>query len=210
MLPAELTWITGQAQHRPCWLSGQWSWDTRGCSRIPPASYRAQGERWKANTNFREGSEQDAVWGLCQSPRDGAGGTHLELYPLGRAGKGPLHACPSCCCWPWLLSCSAPTQHQRNQTAALTLFMSHPRGKAVRQTHPAPPTHPRQPLSHYLFKCSSRKRKVMRLGSGSERRRCIMQFSLAAGSERAGGKEGEGSGQGLVQQQDPPQPQLTV
>lgn len=31
----------------------------------------------------------------------------------------------------------------------------------------------------------------MRLGSGSERRRCIMQFSLAAGSERAGGKERE-------------------
>lgn len=26
----------------------------------------------------------------------------------------------------------------------------------------------------------------MRLGSGSERRRCIMQFSLAAGSDRAG------------------------
>lgn len=46
----------------------------------------------------------------------------------------------------------------------------------------------------------------MRLGSGSERRRCIMQFSLAAGSERAGGKEGEGSRQGLLQQQDPPQP----
>lgn len=46
----------------------------------------------------------------------------------------------------------------------------------------------------------------MRLGSGSERRRCIMQFSLAAGSERAGSKEGEGSGQGLVQQQDPPWP----
>lgn len=46
----------------------------------------------------------------------------------------------------------------------------------------------------------------MRLGSGSERRRCIMQFSLAAGSERAAGKEGEGSGQGLGQQQDPPQP----
>lgn len=30
----------------------------------------------------------------------------------------------------------------------------------------------------------------MRLGSGSERRRCIMQFSLAAGSERARDKEG--------------------
>lgn len=28
-------------------------------------------------------------------------------------------------------------------------------------------------------------RKVMRLGSGRERRRCIMQFSLAAGSESA-------------------------
>lgn len=37
----------------------------------------------------------------------------------------------------------------------------------------------------HLFKCSSRKRKVMRLGSGSERSRCIMQFSLAAGSDRA-------------------------
>lgn len=49
---------------------------------------------WKANPNIREGSEQAAVWGICQSPRDGAGGTHLELYPLGGAGKGPLHACP--------------------------------------------------------------------------------------------------------------------
>lgn len=27
----------------------------------------------------------------------------------------------------------------------------------------------------------------MRLGSGSERSRCIMQFSFAAGSDRAGG-----------------------
>lgn len=41
----------------------------------------------------------------------------------------------------------------------------------------------------YLFKCSSRKRKVMRLGSGRERSRCIMQFSLAAGSDRAAGGE---------------------
>lgn len=40
-------------------------------------------------------------------------------------------------------------------------------------------------VSAYLFRCSSRVRKVMRLGSGRERRRCIMQFSLAAGSERA-------------------------
>lgn len=37
----------------------------------------------------------------------------------------------------------------------------------------------------YRLRCSSRVRKVMRLGSGRERRRCIMQFSLAAGSERA-------------------------
>ena len=86
---------------------------------------------------------------------------------------------------------------------ALTLLTSHPHGKAVRQTRPAPPTCAGWPRgsrkpSHYLFKCSSRKRKVMRLGSGSERRRCIMQFSLAAGSERAGDKEGEGSGQRLV------------
>lgn len=85
---------------------------------------------------------------------------------------------------------------------ALTLLTSHPHSKAVRQTHPAPPACARQPPgsrkpSRYLFKCSSRKRKVMRLGSGSERRRCIMQFSLAAGSERAGDKEGEGSGQGV-------------
>lgn len=44
----------------------------------------------------------------------------------------------------------------------------------------------------YRLRCSSRVRKVMRLGSGSERRRCIMQFSLAAGSESAAG-EGETS-----------------
>lgn len=37
----------------------------------------------------------------------------------------------------------------------------------------------------YRLRCSSRVRKVMRLGSGRERRRCIMQFSLAAGSESA-------------------------
>lgn len=37
----------------------------------------------------------------------------------------------------------------------------------------------------YRLRCSSRVRKVMRFGSGNERRRCIMQFSLAAGSERA-------------------------
>lgn len=37
----------------------------------------------------------------------------------------------------------------------------------------------------YRLRCSSRVRKVMRLGSGSERRRCIMQFSLAAGSDSA-------------------------
>lgn len=37
----------------------------------------------------------------------------------------------------------------------------------------------------YRLRCSNRVRKVMRLGSGRERRRCIMQFSLAAGSERA-------------------------
>lgn len=37
----------------------------------------------------------------------------------------------------------------------------------------------------YRLRCSSRVRKVMRLGSGRERRRCIMQFSLAAGSDRA-------------------------
>lgn len=30
----------------------------------------------------------------------------------------------------------------------------------------------------------------MRLGSGRERRRCIMQFSLAVGSESAGDKRG--------------------
>lgn len=42
--------------------------------------------------------------------------------------------------------------------------------------------------AHYLFKCSSRKRKVMRLGSGRVRSRCIMQFSLAAGSDRAVGR----------------------
>jgi len=94
-------------------------------------------------------------------------------------------------------------RHHSNQTAAQTLLTSHPHGKAARQTHPAPPACAAQPAgshkpSHYLFKCSSRKRKVMRLGSGRERRRCIMQFSLAAGSERAGDKEGEGSGQGLV------------
>lgn len=45
-------------------------------------------------------------------------------------------------------------------------------------------------VTGYRLRCSSRVRKVMRLGSGSERRRCIMQFSLAAGSERAAG-EGE-------------------
>lgn len=39
----------------------------------------------------------------------------------------------------------------------------------------------------YRLRCSSRVRKVMRLGSGSERSRCIMQFSFAAGSDRAGG-----------------------
>lgn len=37
----------------------------------------------------------------------------------------------------------------------------------------------------YRLRWSSRVRKVMRFGSGKERRRCIMQFSLAAGSERA-------------------------
>lgn len=52
---------------------------------------------------------------------------------------------------------------------------------------------------HYLFKCSSRKRKVMRLGSGRERSRCIMQFSLAAGSDRAVGREGAGAGLGSGQ-----------
>lgn len=40
-------------------------------------------------------------------------------------------------------------------------------------------------MSLYRLRCSSRVRKVMRLGSGRERRRCIMQFSLAAGSESA-------------------------
>lgn len=44
----------------------------------------------------------------------------------------------------------------------------------------------------YRLRCSSRVRKVMRLGSGSERSRCIMQFSLAAGSESAAG-DGERS-----------------
>ena len=50
--------------------------------------------------------------------------------------------------------------------------------------------------ARYLFKCSSRKRKVMRLGSGRERSRCIMQFSLAAGSDRAAGTRGVGVGLG--------------
>lgn len=40
-------------------------------------------------------------------------------------------------------------------------------------------------MSVYRLRWSSSVRKVMMLGSGSERRRCIMQFSLAAGSERA-------------------------
>lgn len=134
-------------------------------------------------------------------------------------GKDHFMPAPSYCCWPWLLPCSAPAQNHVppvwDQPAAVqapqesnssSLFVSHPHGQAAEQTRPAPPTHPRQPPSRYLFKCSSRKRKVMRLGSGSERRRCIMQFSLAAGSERAAGKEGEGSGRDLVQQQDPPRP----
>lgn len=43
----------------------------------------------------------------------------------------------------------------------------------------------------YRLRCSSRVRKVMRLGSGRERRRCIMQFSLAAGSESAARRERE-------------------
>lgn len=34
----------------------------------------------------------------------------------------------------------------------------------------------------------------MRLGSGRERSRCIMQFSLAAGSDRAVGRDGLGRG----------------
>lgn len=53
--------------------------------------------------------------------------------------------------------------------------------------HPGSLPHPTGTV-HYLFKCSSRKRKVMRLGSGRERSRCIMQFSLAAGSDRAVGR----------------------
>lgn len=40
----------------------------------------------------------------------------------------------------------------------------------------------------YLLRCSSKVRKVIRLGSGRERSRCIMQFSLAAGSDRAAKK----------------------
>lgn len=58
----------------------------------------------------------------------------------------------------------------------------------------APGSSPDWALAHYLFKCSSRKRKVMRLGSGRVRSRCIMQFSLAAGSDRAGGRAGEAGG----------------
>ena len=61
---------------------------------------------------------------------------------------------------------------------------------------PRPPGGLGRAPARYLFKCSSRKRKVMRLGSGRERSRCIMQFSLAAGSDRAAGHEGEG-GAGL-------------
>lgn len=34
------------------------------------------------------------------------------------------------------------------------------------------------------------------MGSGRERSRCIMQFSLAAGSDRAAGREGAGAGLG--------------
>lgn len=71
-------------------------------------------------------------------------------------------------------------------------------GMCPAQLEPAPPPPPglgRAP-AHYLFKCSSRNRKVMRLGSGRERSRCIMQFSLAAGSDRAAGTRGVGVGLG--------------
>ena len=62
---------------------------------------------------------------------------------------------------------------------------------------PAPPgPRPQWGPVLYLFKCSSRKRKVMRLGSGRERSRCIMQFSLAAGSDRAVGRDGAREGLG--------------
>lgn len=70
-----------------------------------------------------------------------------------------------------------------------------PRACVLPSWSPSPPHSPggwgRAP-SRYLFKCSSRKRKVMRLGSGRERSRCIMQFSLAAGSDRAVGTQGAG------------------
>lgn len=166
----------------------------------------------KANTDIREGSEQAAAWGICQSPRDGADGTQLELYPLGQAGKGPLHACPCCIApaqqhLPPVCDQSAAVQvPQESNSSSNSVHVPSPQQSS--EADPSCTSHPPQaaPEPHYLFKCSSRKRKVMRLGSGSERRRCIMQFSLAAGSERAAGKEGEGSGQGVGQQQDPPQP----
>lgn len=191
--------------------------------RIPSASYGAHGEElWEANTNINQRNSHVSGPSLENVVKPGETGQVGHTWGctfLEGLGKGHSGACPtqSHWCWPQLLSTAplctstAPSAsgsgsahgHHRNQTTALTPLISHPHGKATRQPRPAPPTCTRQPPgsrkpSPYLFKCSSRKRKVMRLGSGSERRRCIMQFSLAAGSERAGDKEGEGSGPGLV------------
>lgn len=137
-------------------------------------------------------------------PREAELGSPLRLHPLEEPGEGKDH-----CKLPksQIPPCSAPAQHHlvrdqpRPRGVEGTLGGSQqlppcswPTPRQSSEMDAAPPC-PALP-TRYLFKCSSRKRKVMRLGSGSERRRCIMQFSLAAGSERAGGEEREGSGQG--------------
>lgn len=154
------------------------------CHRTAPGSHRSPGECTRAQGG-RVGLTPEAA------PSGGAGRrerplqaaqipnpkSHPALHqhlvrdqPRPRGVEGTLGGSQQ------LPPCSWPTPRQSSEMDA------------------APPC-PALP-TRYLFKCSSRKRKVMRLGSGSERRRCIMQFSLAAGSERAGGEEREGSGQG--------------
>lgn len=225
MLPAERSRVNSRALHSPAGTVALGYWEL--LFRIPPASYGTHGEElWEASTNINQRDSRVPGPSLARTPADvmepgemGQVGHTWGCSFLEGLGKGHSGTCPtqSHWCWPQLLptallctstapcasSSGSAHRHHRYQTTALTPLVSHPQGKATGQSHSAPPACTRQPPwsrkpSCYLFKCSSRKRKVMRLGSGSERRRCIMQFSLAAGSERAGDKEGEGSGQGLV------------
>lgn len=116
MLPAELTWITGQAQPRPCWHHSRWSWDTRNCSggaeqpQDPPQHPTGTKERrcGKPTPISKKGLNKLQPGEYARET--GQVGHTWSCTLLEELGKDHSMPVPSCCSWPWLLPCSAPAQ----------------------------------------------------------------------------------------------------